>query len=98
MEQHQKLLNEQDSQLDELHGGISRIKALGGVIRDELAEQSVILESLEDEVDKTDSNMQSMQKRLQGLVEQTKASDRAQYGIIGCLLVLLMVLTFMVMS
>ena len=32
------------------------------------------------------------------LVEQTKASDKAMYSIIGCLLLLLAVLTFLVLS
>jgi hypothetical protein len=41
MRETQTLLKAQDETLDELHGGISRIKALGGVMRDELAEQAV---------------------------------------------------------
>ena len=97
-EQHGLLQREQDQTLDTLHGSISRVKALGGVMRDELAEQAVILESLEEDVDKTDSNMQQMQKKLKSLVEQTKTSDKALYSIVTCLLVLLLVLTFMVLS
>jgi len=98
MEQTQTLLRQQDESLDDLHRGIKRVKELGNVMRDELAEQAVILEDLEQDVERTDTSMQMMQKKLGSLVEQTKASDKAMYSIIGCLLVLLGVLTFMVLS
>ena len=49
-------------------------------------------------MDRTDANMQTMQTKLRGLVEDAKNSDKALWGIIGCLLVLLAVLTFMVLS
>ena len=92
------LLKEQDQELDKLHDGVKRVKALGGVMRDELSEQSVILEKLEEDVDKADTGMQSMQKKLRGLVEQAKSSDKAMYSVICCLLTILGVLTFMVLS
>ena len=98
MREQQGLLREQDASLDTLHGSIQRVKALGGVMRDELAEQAVILESLEEDVDKADTNMQTMQKKLKGLVEQTKNSDRALYAVVACLTALLLILTAMVLS
>ena len=98
MREQQGLLREQDASLDTLHGSIQRVKALGGVMRDELAEQAVILESLEEDVDKADTNMQAMQKKLKGLVEQTKNSDRALYAVVACLTALLLILTAMVLS
>lgn len=98
MQEHASLIKDQDQELDKLGDAVSRVKALGGVMRDELAEQAVILEQLEEDVDRADTGMQSMQKRLHGLVEQTKNSDKALYAIIGCLLLLLAVLTMMVLS
>ena len=98
MEQHTGLLREQDQELDNLEGGIKRIKALGGVMRDELAEQAVILESLEDDVDKAESNMQTMQKKLRGMIDDAKTNDRALWSIIGCLSLLLAFLIFLVLS
>ena len=62
MQQHAGLLQEQDDALDTLEGGIKRIKALGKVMETELKEQAVILESLDEDIDKADSNMQSLQK------------------------------------
>ena len=38
---------------------------------------ALVLEDLEQDVERTDSNMQMMQKKLGSLVEQTKASDKA---------------------
>jgi len=77
---------------------VKRVKALGGVMRDELSEQAVILEQLEEDVDKADSGMQTMNKKLKGLVEAAKSSDKAMYSVICCLLTILGVLTFMVLS
>ena len=98
MEQHAVLLKEQDDQLDHLEGGIKRIKALGGVMRDELAEQAVILESLEDDVVNAESNMQTMQNRMRHMIDDAKNSDKALWSTIVCLCLLLAFLTFQVMS
>ena len=94
----EKLVKEQDAELDQLGQGVKRVKALASVMKEEIDEQVVMLENLEDDVDKTDSNMQSMQKKLKTLVEDTKNSDKALWSIIGCLLVMLGILTFMVLS
>uniref|UniRef100_A0A7S0Q6T0 t-SNARE coiled-coil homology domain-containing protein n=1 Tax=Coccolithus braarudii TaxID=221442 RepID=A0A7S0Q6T0_9EUKA len=97
-QQHQQLLSQQDATLDSLGRGVQRVKALAGVMRDELGEQAIILDSLDEDVEKADTNMNAMSRRLKILAEQTKSSERAQWSIITCLLVVLGVLTFMVMS
>ena len=98
MAEQQSLIKEQDQELDKLGDAVLRVKALGGVMRDELAEQSVMLEELESDVERADSGMQSMQKRMKGMIDQAKNSDRALYSVIGCLLILLGILTMMVLS
>lgn len=97
-EQHQRLVSKQDDQLDQLHSGVSRVKALAGVMRDELSDQSVILESLEDDVVKADSQMQIMNRRLRSMVENAKKSDRTLYCVIGVLTVALVFLFLAVLS
>ena len=97
-EQHAGLLRQQDHELDKLEGGIKRIKSLGGAMKTELAEQAVILESLEDDMEKADSNMNTMQRKLKTLIQDTQNNDKALWGIIGCLMLLLGFLTFLVMS
>lgn len=98
MQQHASLLQEQDGALDQLEGGIKRIKALGGVMKTELAEQQVMLDALDEDLEQADSQMQSMTKKLNTLIDDTKKNDYAQYGIIACLCLLLGFLTFLVMS
>ena len=85
MQQHASLLQEQDGALDQLEGGIKRIKALGGVMKTELAEQQVMLDALDEDLEQADSQMQSMTKKLNTLIDDTKKNDYAQYGIIACL-------------
>ena len=98
MQEQKSLLKEQDQEIDKLGDAVKRVKALGGVMRDELAEQAVMLDELESDVDKADEGMNSMQKRLKGLLAEAKNSDKALYSVIGCLMLLLGVLTFMVLS
>ena len=98
MQEQSKLLKEQDQELDKLHDGIKRVKALGGIMKDELDEQNMMLEELEEDVDRANEGMQGMQKKMKGLLEAAKNSDKAMYTAIGCLSLLLIALTFMVLS
>ena len=65
---------------------------------EQLSEQAVILDSLDDDVNKTDSAMHTMNRKLKTLVADAKKSDRAQWALIGCLILTLVVLTTMVLS
>lgn len=94
----QRLLREQDQSLETLGAGVKRVKALAGELKNELAEQSVILDTLEDDIDHADSSMKSMRSRMSALFAQANSSDRAQWGIIACLLLVLGVLTLLVLS
>ena len=96
MQEQSSLLREQDAELEQLGKGVQRVKALAGVMKEELGEQAVILDQLEDDVVKTDSNMQTLQKKLRGLVDGAKSSDRALWSIICCLVVVLVVVSVVV--
>uniref|UniRef100_A0A7S4FCS2 t-SNARE coiled-coil homology domain-containing protein n=1 Tax=Chrysotila carterae TaxID=13221 RepID=A0A7S4FCS2_CHRCT len=98
MSEHRQLMSTQDSTLETLGKGVQRVKALAGIMRDELGEQAVILDSLDEDVDKADGSMNLLNKRMRILAEQTKSSDKAQWSIITCLLIVLGILTFMVLS
>jgi len=91
----QHALERQDEQLEKLGLGVNRVKALAGTMRDELADQAVILDSLEEDVDRAEGNMQGMTSKLKSLMSGAKDSEKAQYGII-C--VLIVVLVFLVSS
>lgn len=98
MAEQASLLRQQDETLATLGQGVQRVKALAGVMNEELSEQVVILDSLDDDVNKTDSAMHTMNRKLKTLVADAKKSDRAQWALIGCLILTLVVLTTMVLS
>jgi t-SNARE complex subunit (syntaxin) len=89
---------EQDEQADRLHSGVLRIKEQAGLIKRELDDQNVILEKLEEDVDKAEGNMSALNKKMRTMVEEAKNSDKAMYTVIICLMILLGVLTMMVLS
>ena len=89
---------EQDEQADQLHSGVLRIKEQAGLIKRELDDQNVILEKLEEDVDKAEGNMSALNKKMRTMVEEAKNSDKAMYTVIICLMILLGVLTMMVLS
>ena len=98
MQEQKALLKQQDGDLEKLGQGVQRVKALAGVMKEELQEQTVMLEDLEEEVDKTDTTMQSMSKKMKALASEAQNSDRALWSIIGCLLIVLAILVIMVLS
>lgn len=89
---------EQDEQADQLHAGVQRIKEQAGLIKRELDEQNLILEKLEEDVDKAEGNMSAMNRKMRTMMEEAKSSDKAMYSVIVCLMLLLGVLTMMVLS
>ena len=92
------LLRQQDAELGQLGDGVKRVKALAGIMRNELQEQEVILETLEEDVDRTDTAMNGMSKRMGTMVEQAKNSDRALWTTIVLLSLLLAFLVYQVLS
>lgn len=98
MEAHKGLLQEQDDQADQLHDGVLRLKAQAGLIKNELNDQKVILDKLEDDVDRAEGSMASMNRKMRTMMEEAKKSDKAMYGVIACLCLLLVVLTMMVLE
>ena len=88
----QHALERQDEQLEKLGLGVNRVKALAGTMRDELGNQAVILDSLEEDVDRAEGNMQGMTGKLKTLMAGATASERKQYAIICVLVVVLLFL------
>ena len=64
---HKSLLQqeaEQDDHADQLHTGVLRIKEQAGLIKRELDDQNIILERLEDDVDKAEGSMSSLNRKM----------------------------------
>ena len=98
---HKSLLQqerEQDENADQLHSGVLRIKEQAGLIKRELDDQNIFLENLEDDVDKAEGSMSSLNRKMRTMMDDAKNSDKAMYSMIFCLLLLLGVLTMMVLS
>ena len=98
MADQQALLKEHDAELDILGDSVKRVKGLAGVMRNELSAQNVILDALEEDVEKTDSSMNSMTKKTSVLMEQAQSSDRTLYSVIAFLLCLLGFLLYLVLQ
>ena len=64
---HKSLLQqeqEQDDHADQLHTGVLRIKEQAGLIKRELDDQNIILERLEEDVDKAEGSMSSLNRKM----------------------------------
>lgn len=64
---HKSLLQqeqEQDDHADQLHSGVLRIKEQAGLIKRELDDQNIILERLEEDVDKAEGNMSALNRKM----------------------------------
>ena len=94
----QQLLKRQDDALDTLGDATARVKALAGGLKHELHEQSVMLEALDDDMERQDASMGAITQKMRSLSDTVAGSERAQMGVIGCLLLVLGVLVLMVLS
>ena len=94
----QSAIERQDETLEMLGSGVQRVKALAGTMRDELHDQAVILDNLDDDMDRTETSMNSMSKKLNSLMTAAKSSERGQWAMIACLLLTLGVLVLTVLD
>ena len=57
-----------------------------------------MLDRLEDDVDQAEGSMASLNRKMKSMMAEAQKSDRAMYGVIVCLCLLLAVLTMMVLE
>eukprot|EP00742_Colponemidia_sp_Colp-10_P006689 GILJ01007170.1.p1 GENE.GILJ01007170.1~~GILJ01007170.1.p1 ORF type:complete len:131 (-),score=18.85 GILJ01007170.1:195-587(-) len=89
----QDLINQQDQSLDDLSLAIGRLGLLGSTINQELETQKVLLESLDRDMDRTQSKFEYVNKKIS---EFLKLSDRGSCWLIFVLSVILLILVFFV--
>eukprot|EP00727_Mastigamoeba_balamuthi_P012115 m51a1_g7526 putative C-tail anchored protein, N-terminal Syntaxin and C-terminal SNARE domain (251) ;mRNA; r:31146-32302 len=82
-----QIIEHQDGKLDQLSHTIVQIGEMGNVMADELDAQGRLLGDLDHKVETTNSRLVVTKKRLDKLLEQTKA--KGSYILIGILIVLL---------
>ncbi len=91
-QQQQEILEEQDTTLDAISIGIGNLQNVGNVIKDELKSQNKMLDEVQDDLDVTSGQMESVLGRLDKLL---KTDNRCQtYTILflcGVLLIMILI-------
>lgn len=93
-QQMQATMADQDQDLDEISKATTTLKEMGVTINDELHRQSLILEEMETETDKTSSRLNNVMKRLNKLIDST--NDRVQWCMVIVLTLILVGLVVIV--
>lgn len=94
-EKQQLLLQEQNETLQSLQGGITRMGQMALDINDELSTQNRMIQDIDEHIDRTESRLSVLQKRLKDLAND---SDRGKYCTICFLTVVLVVLFWLVIN
>ena len=89
------LMKQQDSTISMLASSVERVQGMARMVNEELAAQNTMIEEIDEEVDRTDSKIKSLQGKLKLLANN---SDRGKYCVILLLLGLLAVLLWMVLE
>jgi len=93
-QQMQATMAAQDEDLDAISRATGTLKEMGVTINDELHRQQLILEEMDTEVDKTNSRLNNVMKRLNKLIDST--SDRVQWCLVIVLTLILIGLVIIV--
>uniref|UniRef100_A0A7S0CFC9 t-SNARE coiled-coil homology domain-containing protein n=1 Tax=Proboscia inermis TaxID=420281 RepID=A0A7S0CFC9_9STRA len=88
----QLAMEEQDSFLDDISAGVSRLKDQGILIHDEAGMQNKLLDEIEGDVEQVHSSMEKNTRRAEQIIEE-KSLFRLKAAIAG-LSVLLVLLIF----
>ncbi|KAJ1632816.1 hypothetical protein T492DRAFT_985856 [Pavlovales sp. CCMP2436] len=94
-ESQQLLMQEQDQTLHSLQGGINRMGQMALTINEELDTQNRMIEELDEHIDKTESSISSLHKKLKVLAS---GSDSGKYCTICFLSVVLIVLFWLIIN
>jgi SYP6 family syntaxin len=92
----QRMVAQQDEQLDELSAHVVRIGALGREMGQELHSQSALLDELGGEVDGASTRLAAAQRRVQLVLD--RAGAKGQLCIIGVLAAVLVILILLVIA
>ncbi|KAG0375965.1 MAG: t-SNARE [Linnemannia gamsii] len=95
--QQQMLMQEQDQQLDGVMHTVLNMREIASTMNDELADQSILIDDLDEHVDRTSGSLQKAMKRMNHFIkanEETKAS--CCIGILIMVLIILLILVIVV--
>ena len=94
-QQVQLQMHEQDEVLDDLHGAVRRLKSMGGQMNEELATQSRMISSLDEQIEKVAGTMGTLKRKM---AEMAQSKDRGKYCAILLLSTLLVFLTMLILN
>ncbi|KAF9327093.1 camp-dependent protein kinase catalytic subunit [Podila minutissima] len=96
-QQQQILMQEQDQQLDGVMHTVLNMREIATVMNDELQDQSILLDDLDEHVDRTSGRLQKTMKRMNKFIkdnEETKST--CCIGILIVVLIILLILVIVV--
>ncbi|EMG46432.1 TLG1 t-SNARE affecting a late Golgi compartment protein 1 [Candida maltosa Xu316] len=95
--QQQELIQEQDTQLDDIHRTMMNLNQQAVIMGDELEEQGFMLDELDYELDNVDNKLQRGMKRINIFLERNKeTASNWCIGILAVVLCILLVLLIVV--
>lgn len=89
----QLIIRDQDDQLDMIGSSVGVLKNMSHQIGNELEEQNRMLDDFHHEMDKTESRMDTVMKKMAKVLHMS--SDKRQCCVIGVLLVILLIVVIM---
>eukprot|EP00762_Andalucia_godoyi_P002384 ANDGO_02800.mRNA.1 Syntaxin-61 len=87
VQRQEQIIRDQDQDLDELHGAVSRISQIGNQIHDELNTQKVMIDELDRNVESTSSRLKANMRKAAKVLK-----DAQDKGKICCIILLCAVL------
>ncbi|KAF9389287.1 hypothetical protein CPC16_005914 [Podila verticillata] len=80
-QQQQILMQEQDQQLDGVMHTVLNMREIATVMNTELQDQSMLLDDLDDHVDRTSGRLQKTMKRMNKFIKDNEGKDSTAYRI-----------------
>ncbi|KAJ2786386.1 Syntaxin-10 [Coemansia interrupta] len=94
--QQQMLMQQQDEHLDEMLGTVRNLHGIAGTMNTELDSQAILLDEVSDMVDRTQSNIQSAQRKVQKFLSDK--GNRSLHIIIILFIVILVLLLLVIFT
>ncbi|KAL1528700.1 hypothetical protein AB1Y20_010034 [Prymnesium parvum] len=89
------LLKEQDATIRGLAASVQRVQGMALLVNEELSAQNRLIDDIDENVDRTDSKMKGLHRKLTLLANDR---DSGKYCVIACLLIVLAILIFLVLG
>lgn len=86
----------QDKNLELLEQGLDRLHGVAKNINSELNEQHIMLNELDDDLTKSNTEIETINKKVNRLIEKVKKDGCGIYFVIGFLVLIIILLLFLI--